>query len=91
MERLSIWNYLSCLGLAVIVEIIATAPVWGLIGAGPGGGAGFLQAAFILNLPTSLFIWLLGADFVLLTPLTQIVFWFCLFVYFARRRRSKLI
>jgi O-antigen/teichoic acid export membrane protein len=96
MKSLSIWNYLLYFCLAVFIEIIATAPIWGLLGAGPGGDqSGFLIIAFVFNLPTVLVTWSLGkatgAPFFLLTPLTQILFWFCILVYFARRKRTKFI
>ena len=92
----SILNYLIYGFLAVVIEIAATSPIWGLIGAGPGGEmAGFLWLAFILNLPTILITWgldkLTGSTFIILfTPITQIIFWFGLFAYFGNRRRIKM-
>jgi hypothetical protein len=97
MRSLTIWSYLILFCLAVFFEIVATSPIWGLIGSGSGGDqTGFLRLAFILNLPTVIIIWsldkLIGTDSVLylITPFTQIIFWFCLFVCLARRRWSKL-
>ncbi|MDQ3797856.1 MAG: hypothetical protein M3384_00250 [Acidobacteriota bacterium] len=94
-EPLSIWNYLIYAFLAIIIEIGATSPIWLLIGSHPGGDAsGFLQLAFILNLPTVLITWsldiLIGSNFnrIFFTPITQIIFWVCLFAYFGNRRRT---
>jgi hypothetical protein len=94
VKALSIWNYALYFGLAVFFEVIATAPIWGLIGAGPGGGASsFLFLAFLLNLPTVLITWslekLTGGNYIIWTLLTQIIFWFCLFAFLGRRKRGK--
>jgi hypothetical protein len=97
IKPLSIWNYLLYGFLAVVIEVGASSPIWGLIGAGPGGDlSGFKRLAFILNLPTVIITWSLdklsGSDgffSMLFTPFTQIIFWFWLFTYLGHRR-SKM-
>jgi hypothetical protein len=95
-KSLSIRNYLTYGFLAVVIEIVASSPIWLLIGSGPGGdSSGFVRLAFILNLPTVLVTWcadkLSGFNIyftLVFTPFTQIIFWFCLFIYLGHRRNK---
>jgi hypothetical protein len=95
-ETASGWKYLMYGFLAIVIEIVATAPMWMLIGTHGTDNPAFERTAFILNLPTVLLTWslgkIIGTDFplFLLTPFTQIIFWFCVFVYFGYRKRSRL-
>jgi len=80
-RSLLVWSYLLFFCLALVIEVVATSPIWGLIGTGPGGDhTDFERSALILNLPTVLLIWFLGKItgsniiLFLLTPFTQIIF-----------------
>jgi hypothetical protein len=103
LKPLSFWSYLKYFLLAVLIEVVALASFIPALGEQmmrhssnaprPSGEIVSEWVAFILHLPTVLVTFplaILTYTFImLLTPLTQIIFFTCLFAYIARRRRMK--
>jgi hypothetical protein len=99
-KQLSFWSYLLFFFLAVLIEFIALLPVLANIGMRHSSRAPLTEfeiksriVAFVAHLPTILLPYLLrdfdGGIFILITPITQIIFWTCLFSYIARRIRRS--
>jgi hypothetical protein len=101
-RSLSFWSYVKYFSLAVIIEIIALISFMPALAEQMMRHSGSVpqtekeitseRVAFILHCPTVLIMWpltiLTNSYIVWLTPITQIVFWTCLFAYIGRRRSS---
>lgn len=95
---MSFWNYVLNFGLAIFIEFLALLPILMFIGSHGKGTSDFeinmLRLVYILNLPSSFVFWFLQQavhnDFILLNPLTQVIFWWWLLNFVTRRMKKGL-